>query len=131
MDNGDVTIEDLEKYAQSADVKLPKKLYDESTLRRNKLTDIYAKMPSINRDILVKLVADIDLSFKPLADIIYEKETTRYHELVKEIFAATEISWDDINDKIVFYEKLFNIGHSEKRDVPVKRIEHGKPVIVR
>ena len=121
LDKEQVTIAQLEEYAKSADVKLPKKLYNESTVRRENIyKEIYEKMPSINRAVLIQLVDNIDISFQPLADHVYEKETERYNRIISESVAPAHVLMSKLLDGIPFYDKIFEIGKTEKRNIQSK-----------
>ena len=129
LDKEQVTIAQLEEYAKSADVKLPKKLYNESTVRRENIyKEIYEKMPPINRQVLIELVDNIDISFKPLADHVYEKETTRYNERIESAISS-EIRALKLEDEVPFWPNIFNILKRDERIVFVDDFDrHRNPI---
>lgn len=117
LESGEVSIDELKKIVESAGVKIPKKLIDANINKREDLyAAIYANMPSINRDILTKLVESMQESFKPLADAIYAKEIARYTAIINEYVKDTSgIKYSDIHETIDFANKVFNYGREEQR----------------
>lgn len=120
IDSNSVTIEQINEYAQSADVKLPKSLFQGSTiLRENIYKEIFTSIPSINRDKLKELVKQIDITFKPLADIIYDQEYNRYKALIDGYLTETEIQEENLISSINFCFKLFVIGKTWKKEIEI------------
>ncbi len=124
LKDDEVAIEDLQKYAESAGVKIPKKVSDmagnAATIALDKVYDaIYKSLPSINRDVLSKLIEDIKESFKPFEKEIFDRTVESYKRTInmwlseKEMFEASKLT-----NSISFSDKIFVAGKSERRDIP-------------
>ena len=132
LDAGEVTADELKKIAESAGVKLPNKLFSASSLMREKISnEIASQMPPINREILMKLLTDIDKSFQPLADIVYVQETDRYNKLIKLVLEKPEVRGAWLSGAIPFYIDIFNIEKSWTIEVPTGRFFRGKETMER
>jgi len=66
----------------------------------------YNLMPSINKDVLTKMLKDIELSFKPMEDKIYEREMIRYNDLIKSYIV--EVKAEIIREQIPFWREIFS-----------------------
>lgn len=117
LKDGLVKIEDIEKVALSVGVKLPKKLYDESVLIRQKVNqEISASIPPVNKAVMDRLISDIEESFKPLEKIVYDRETERYISLMEKVIAQDEIeSTSHFVGNIPFFLDIFNVGNQTRR----------------
>jgi len=92
IEYGDYTISELSAIAESAGVKLPQNLVklDTSYVLNNLYDAIYKSMPTINKDVLTKLVEEIKESFKPLEKQIYDKEVARFTILIENYAYSTD-----------------------------------------
>lgn len=92
IEDGDYSIADLNTIAESAGVKLPQNLVklDTSYVLGNLYDAIYKSMPTINKDVLTKLVEEIKESFKPLEKHIYDKEVARFTILIENYAYSTD-----------------------------------------
>lgn len=117
LDDGEVKIEDIEKVASSVGVKLPKKLYDESVLIRQKVNqEISASIPYVNKAVMDRLISDIEESFKPLEKIVYDRETERYNVLIKNVLEQDEIlSTSHFVSNIPIFLEIFNVENPIRR----------------
>ncbi len=125
---GKVKTEDIERVALSVGVKLPKKAFDEHTQKAIQNKSIYEKvyesMPSVNRDVLSKMVDEIKESFKPLEKIIYERETKRYEDLIlNEVFIG-ESEIGKLKNWLPFYEDIF--FHSKPQERKIEYRDRGR-----
>lgn len=119
LNEGKVTIEQIEKVAESVGVKLPKKIFSESlkkSMESQALYEkIYASMPSVNKQVLSKMVDDIKETFKPLEKIIYERETKRYEKSILETLEQKEADVYKLHDWLHFFDFVFKYQKQEER----------------
>lgn len=124
LEEGSITIEELNKIASSVGVTLPKRVFSESTIKQNERDALYKKiydsMPSVNKEVLTRMVEDIKISFKPLEDEIYEKEMARYERLIEKFLKQDEIKAVDLSDAISFHGAIFKIGEKIVKDEVVE-----------
>ena len=119
LNEGKVTVEQIENVAESVGVKLPKKIFSESlkkSMESQALYDkIYASMPSVNKQVLSKMVDDIKETFKPLEKIIYERETKRYEKSILETLEQKEADVHKLHDWLHFFDFVFKYEKQEER----------------
>lgn len=119
LNEGKVTVEQIENVAASVGVKLPKKIFSESlkkSMESQALYEkIYASMPSVNKQVLSKMVDDIKETFKPLEKIIYERETKRYEKSILETLEQKEADVHKLHDWLHFFDFVFKYEKKEER----------------
>ncbi len=129
LESGEIGIEQIEPIAESAGVKLPKKLYEYGKgldlSRARQLDELYKSLPYANREVLKGLVQTIDTDIEPYAQQIAASETKRYKELIAEILAKPEIELEPLVTKIEFHKKIFRFNKSESRTEKRMRGKYG------
>lgn len=119
LEKGIITVEQIQMVSDSVGVKLPKKTFDDKTIKNNEnkaLYDaLYNSMPKVNVEVLSKMVDEIKETFKPLEKIIYEKERQRYNKIILEIAEKKETEFTSLQSKVPFYNKVFSF-QTEKRN---------------
>ena len=118
LKDGEVTPEELNAIGESAGVRIPKKLFDENAVRTENLyKEIYAKMPSINKDMLMRLVEQIKEDFKPISDYVFKRESDRYNSLALEMIGLGEVRKVVMDNAIPFYHDVFDNIESVSRRI--------------
>jgi len=80
---------------------------------------IYESMPTINKEVLSKMVEEIKETFKPLEKIIYERETKRYHEIILKIIKDNEVYGNRLSDGLLpFYNDIFDYKTESRKSEP-------------
>lgn len=126
LQDGIVTTNLIEKVADSAGVRLPKKLYDDKVNKQRevakKYDKIYAELPPVNKAVLQSMIEAISAELKPLEEEIYEKELVRYMKNINELLDSDEVSEITMRDRLSFYRRIFNIQNEFKKDKVVKKM---------
>ena len=119
LEEGTVSLDVIEKAAASVGVSLPKKIFSQSTIKTREnqaiYDKIYASMPTVNKDVLSKMVDDIKETFKPLEKIIYERETERYQKLILSTLDKNEADIHKLYADVHFYDKIFIYQREERK----------------
>ena len=84
----------LQKVADSVGIRLPKSIFDKSTQNQMKyeeeLGKLLSKIPLLSYDKLKQLIEQIKIDLKPLEELIFEQEYTRYSKLIQENIGKTK-----------------------------------------
>lgn len=112
LKEGKVEYAEIEKVANSAGVKLPKKVSESQPvdqLNQKKYAELYSTLPSVNRAKLEELVKTIEASYSEFAAKIEEAEYQRMREVVGHIWALDEITMGKFTQQMP-YDGVFDIA---------------------
>lgn len=132
LSSGEINIEDLEKVGESVGVKIPKKVFDETTqmamANAVALAKLKASFPKINKDVLLGLVDSISADIKPLEVQIIDKETRRYDAYIKDIMKKGEVGEGELQSNLPIWAVVFEFEKSEQRKVGTHQDWKGRDV---
>jgi hypothetical protein len=84
----------LQKVSDSVGIRLPKSIFDKSTQNQMKyeeeLGKLLSNIPKLSYDKLKQLIEQIKIDLKPLEELIFEQEYTRYSKLIQENIGKTK-----------------------------------------
>jgi hypothetical protein len=116
-----ISIEELEKVAASAEVKLPKKLYDPkyvgNKLKQDELNKVIEKLPMANRAVMLAMMEDIKTYLKPYEEKIFDREKARYVRVIEKLLAKEEVSEAELSGSISFWHKILKYEKRASKNV--------------
>lgn len=119
LENKEVTIEQLERVANSVGVRLPKSIFSKSTQNQmdyeKKLGELTRNLPKISQDNLTKMINQILISVKPLEKEIFENEMDRFSNIIKRLYDQQKVRDEEMSVQLPFYSEIFNYQKSKER----------------
>jgi hypothetical protein len=83
---------------------------------------IYNTMPSVNAKVITKMVEEVRESFKPMKEIVFEKEVARYSEMILGFKAGDEETEKRLKTVMPFYESVLDCKREYRNGEPVIRV---------
>ena len=128
LEDGELSESELEKIANSVDVKVPKKVFSKENVKAKETQALLQKLlkdvPTINIDKLQELIQSIKVDFKPIEEETFIKEKTRLEKYIKDLLDKEKV-YETQLAYIEIWADLFNYEKKAFEEIKTGRYERG------
>jgi hypothetical protein len=128
LENEELSDSELEKIANSVDVKVPKKVFSKENVKAKETQALLQKLlkdvPTINIDKLQELIESIKTDFKPIEEETFIKLKEKYNEYIKSLLDSEKVYETQLS-YIPIWADLFNYEKKAFEEIKTGRYERG------
>jgi hypothetical protein len=129
LEDGELSENELEKIANSVDVKVPKKVFSKENVKSKETQALLQKLlidiPKINIDKLQELVESIKIDFKPIEEETFIKEKARYQTYIKNTLSEEKVYETDLIYNLPIWNEIFNFKNKLFEKINTGTYERG------